>query len=73
MLGTLLAATPTIPEYDVIAPSVVGSSVATLVLTVIALSAIVFGVIVFKFGFRAVWNALKSGLGIASSATKVKA
>lgn len=39
---------------------------------VIALSAVVFAALVFRYGFMTVWNALKSALHIGSRAAKVK-
>lgn len=67
-----LAVDPTIPDYDPISPAAVGTAMTTQVALVILLSAFVFGALVFRFGFSAVWGALKSGLGIASRASKGK-
>lgn len=63
---------PTIPDYDPISPAAVGSAMTTQIALVIALSAFVFGALVFRHGFGAVWGALKAALRIGSGAAKGK-
>lgn len=63
MTDTTLPVQP-IPVTDV------ASAVGTLGIYVVALSAVVFAALTFRYGFAAVWNALKSALRIGTKATK---
>lgn len=69
-MGFLASAPPvTFDTTPIDVGDVMTSSVA-LAVYVVALSAVIFGALTFRYGFTAVWGAVKSALGITAKAAK---
>lgn len=62
--------TPPAVDSTPIEVSEVLSQFAELTVYAIALSSVIFTALGFKYGFRTVWGAVKSALGIGSKAVK---
>lgn len=62
---------PTIDSTPIDVSDVLGAFVE-LSLYAIALSTVIVGALGFRYGFRTVWTAIKSALGIGSKAVATK-